>query len=74
MGKIKRVRQKLHHGAVKLENEREEGHALANLTLEKAPRPSTYVHGSELTKTDLTQIKINRSDSDTNNNAKVRQI
>lgn len=63
VGKIKRIRQKLHHGAVKLGNENE--------NLEKAPIASTHVQSSELTKRDLTQIKINRSDSDTNNNAKA---
>ncbi|KAA0712068.1 hypothetical protein E1301_Tti012803 [Triplophysa tibetana] len=69
VGKIKRIRQKLHHGAVRLENENKKVHALGNL--EKAPIPSTHVHSSELTKRDLTQIKINRIDSDTNNNAKA---
>ncbi|XP_056615104.1 protein FAM207A [Triplophysa dalaica] len=62
VGKIKRIRQKLHHGAVRLDNENEKGHALGNL--EKAPTPLTHVHSSELTKTDLTQIKINTIDSD----------
>lgn len=69
MGKIKRTRQKLHHGAVKLENENERRQTLRNL--EKAPIPSTHVQNSELTKTDSTQNKINRSDSNTTNNAKA---
>lgn len=60
MGKIKRSRQKLHHCAVKLENENE-----------KAPIASTHVQSRQVTKKDLTRIKINTSDSDTNNNAKV---
>nr|XP_055072639.1 protein FAM207A [Misgurnus anguillicaudatus] len=69
VGKIKRIRQKLHHGAVKLENENEKRQALRNL--EKAPIPSTHVQSSELIKTDSTQNKINRSDSNTTNNAKA---
>nr|XP_055073887.1 ribosome biogenesis protein SLX9 homolog [Misgurnus anguillicaudatus] len=69
VGKIKRIRQKLHHGAVKLENENEKRQTLRNL--EKAPIPSTHVQSSELTKTDSTQNKINRSDSNTTNNAKA---
>lgn len=69
MGKIKRIRQKLHHGAVKLENENEKRQTLRKL--EKAPIPSTHVQSSELIKTDSTQNKINRSDSNTTNNAKA---
>ncbi|XP_051550602.1 ribosome biogenesis protein SLX9 homolog [Myxocyprinus asiaticus] len=65
-GKIKRIRQKLHHGAVKLQNYSESKSTPGNL--EKAPIPSAHVQSAA--KTLSTQPKINTTDSSVNSNAK----
>lgn len=64
VGKIKRIRQKLHHGAVKLENEHENRPRLGNLE-------KIAIQSIQLTKTDSKQPKTNTSDSSINNNSKV---
>lgn len=63
VGKIKRIRQKLHHGAVKLENEHENRPMLGNLE-------KIAIQSIQLTKTD-SKPKTNTSDSSINNNSKV---
>ncbi|XP_051766973.1 protein FAM207A isoform X1 [Ctenopharyngodon idella] len=67
VGKIKRIRQKLHHGAVKLENEHENRPRLGNLE-------KIAIQSIQLTKTDSKQPKTNTSDSSINNNSKVWTI
>ncbi|XP_051549625.1 protein FAM207A [Myxocyprinus asiaticus] len=67
VGKIKRIRQKLHHGAVKLQNDSESKSTQGNL--EKAPIPSALVQSTA--KTLSTQPKINTTDSSVNSNAKT---
>ncbi|XP_051978134.1 protein FAM207A [Xyrauchen texanus] len=57
-GKIKRIRQKLHHGAVKLQNDSEGKSTHGNL--EKAPIPSAHVQSAA--KTLSTQPKIITTD------------
>lgn len=64
VGKIKRIRQKLHHGAVKLGNEHENRPMLGNL--EKIP-----IQSIQLTKTDSRQPKTNTSDSSISNSSKA---
>ncbi len=64
VGKIKRVRQKLHHGAVKLENEHQNKPMLGSL--EKIP-----IQPVQLMKTDSQETKLNTADSSINNNSKV---
>ncbi|XP_067271831.1 protein FAM207A isoform X2 [Pseudorasbora parva] len=64
VGKIKRIRQKLHHGAVKLENEHENRSMLGNL--EKIP-----IQSIQLTKTDSRQTKTTISDSSISNSSKA---
>lgn len=64
VGKIKRIRQKLHHGAVKLENEHENRPVLGNLE-------KIAIQSIQLTKTDSRQPKTNTSDSSISNSSKV---
>ncbi|TRZ00778.1 hypothetical protein DNTS_034750 [Danionella cerebrum] len=61
VGKIKRIRQKLHHGAVKLENEPENRDALRNL--DKIQFQST--------RTDLNPVETPLPDSTIRNNSKA---
>lgn len=64
VGKIKRIRQKLHHGAVKLENEHENRPKPGNLE-------KIAIQSIQVTKTDSKQPKTNSSDSSINNDSKV---
>lgn len=61
VGKIKRVRQKLHHGAVKLENEHQN----------RATPENTPIKPVQLTQTDSQETKLSTSDSSINNNSKA---
>uniref|UniRef100_A0A8C2L4C0 Uncharacterized protein n=1 Tax=Cyprinus carpio TaxID=7962 RepID=A0A8C2L4C0_CYPCA len=63
VGKIKRVRQKLHHGAVKLENEHQNRPTLGNLE-------KIQIQPIQLTQTESRETKLNTSDSSRNNNSK----
>lgn len=63
VGKIKRVRQKLHHGAVKLENEHQNRPTLGNLE-------KIQIQPIQLTQTESRETKLNTSDSSRNNNPK----
>ncbi|XP_016148449.1 protein FAM207A-like isoform X1 [Sinocyclocheilus grahami] len=65
VGKIKRARQKLHHGAVKLENEAENKPMLGG-NLEKI-----QIKPIQLIKTDSKETKLNTSDSSINSNSKA---
>ncbi|XP_077082296.1 ribosome biogenesis protein SLX9 homolog [Siphateles boraxobius] len=64
VGKIKRIRQKLHHGSVKLENEHENRPMLGNLE-------KIAIQSIQLTKTDSRQPKTNTFDSSISNNSKA---
>ncbi|CAM4657840.1 unnamed protein product [Leuciscus chuanchicus] len=64
VGKIKRIRQKLHHGAVKLENEHENRPMLGNLE-------KIAIQSIQLTKTDSRQPKTNTSESSISNSSKA---
>ncbi|KAK7126676.1 hypothetical protein R3I94_018002 [Phoxinus phoxinus] len=64
VGKIKRIRQKLHHGAVKLGNEHENRPVLGNLE-------KIAIQSLQLTKTDSRQPKTNTSDSSIGNSSKA---
>ncbi|RXN37727.1 FAM207A-like isoform X1 [Labeo rohita] len=64
VGKIKRARQKLHHGAVKLQNEHENKPMLGNLE-------KIQMKPIQLTKIDSIESKLNISDSSINNNSKA---
>ncbi|XP_016130031.1 protein FAM207A-like [Sinocyclocheilus grahami] len=64
VGKIKRVRQKLHHGAVKLENEHQNRPTLGNLE-------KIQIQPIQLTKTDSQETKLNTSDSSRSNHSKA---
>ncbi len=64
VGKIKRVRQKLHHGAVKLENEHQNKPMLGSLE-------KIQIQPIQLIKTDSQETKLNTADSSINNNSKV---
>uniref|UniRef100_A0A9J8AM97 SLX9 ribosome biogenesis factor n=1 Tax=Cyprinus carpio carpio TaxID=630221 RepID=A0A9J8AM97_CYPCA len=63
VGKIKRVRQKLHHGAVKLENEHQNRPTPGNLE-------KIQIQPIQLTQTESRETKLNTSDSSRNNNSK----
>lgn len=64
VGKIKRVRQKLHHGAVKLENEHQNKPILGSL--EKIP-----IQPIQFMKTDSQETKLNTADNSINNHSKA---
>ncbi|XP_042567678.1 protein FAM207A-like [Cyprinus carpio] len=64
VGKIKRARQKLHHGAVKLENEPENKPMLGDLE-------KIQIKPIQLIKTDSKETKLNTSDSSINNKSKA---
>lgn len=64
VGKIKRIRQKLHHGAVKLGNEHENRPMLGNLE-------KIAIQSIQLTKTDSRQPKTNTPDSSISNSSKA---
>ncbi|XP_059425277.1 protein FAM207A [Carassius carassius] len=61
VGKIKRVRQKLHHGAVKLENEHQN----------RPTQEKILIKPVQLTQTDSQETKLSTSDSSINNNSKA---
>lgn len=64
VGKIKRVRQKLHHGAVKLENEHQNKPMLGRLE-------KIQIQPIQLIKTDSQETKLNTADSSINNYSKA---
>lgn len=64
VGKIKRLRQKLHHGAVKLVNEHQNKPMLESLE-------KIQMQPIKLIKTDPQETKLNTSDSSVNNSSKV---
>uniref|UniRef100_A0A671SEV5 Protein FAM207A-like n=1 Tax=Sinocyclocheilus anshuiensis TaxID=1608454 RepID=A0A671SEV5_9TELE len=65
VGKIKRARQKLHHGAVKLENEAE------NKPMLGGNLKTIQIKPIQLIKTDSKETKLNASDSSINSNSKA---
>ncbi|KAF4097560.1 protein FAM207A [Onychostoma macrolepis] len=64
VGKIKRVRQKLHHGAVKLGNEHQNKPMLESLE-------KIQMQPIQLIKTDSQETKLNTSDRSVNNSSKA---